>query len=673
MLREIEAGAVRQGRQFKFSLLAWATGWLLAFLALGFIFTLHPQTTVPLGDRQGANNLPGTNFFVTIQRQGFGEPSSDGSQTVQPGATLRAEVFSYHPIELKFKIVEGQGPLRISVNGQAIGLLENSDLRGEHSLAFIPQRPDNDRPEIHLLFEAPAPLRLSGLQLDLSGQWQPFSGASDSVRWAAGLLLALTGLIGALALRFEAGRLGWLALALSGGSVLVLSALLSLPLQVGPGGEMNALVYYGWISVLTGLICYLLAFGLLAVPVNAGRSLVDVFRPTGRRLAKRHPFIAASAILAAFNALLTGLLYSVIYLQNMSLDNIARFWDGPEYLVIAHSFYDPADPLLKIPAFAQKSTAYWGAHFPLYPFLTGAFGHLVGYVPAMLLLNYLFGTGFAIVLYRFLADFDYSRFPLWLSVVALCLPLRWLIYHTTGASEGATLFFLMLCLYQFKRQHYAWAGIWGAAIVMTRPNGIFVYIGFGVFLLWQALERSRNLPYFSWKSVLPRMWSSFNWKAAWWLSLMPLALLAVFGLYGWRYGDFLAYLHITENVKHIYPLPLLSLDINVGRAEGDFYYYLLEAAGLYLLWREKHYDLFWIGLVMTIPTVFLLHDDILRYSLPAFPLVLLIPFSKALESKPARWLAPLVLLGVLIYSWSQLNTNMVDIETWRVMRTLLQN
>jgi hypothetical protein len=150
-------------------------------------------------------------------------------------------------------------------------------------------------------------------------------------------------------------------------------------------------------------------------------------------------------------------------------------------------------------------------------------------------------------------------------------------------------------------------------------------------------------------------------------------LLAVFGLYGLRYGDFLAYLRIPEPVTHIYPIPFLSMDISVGRSEGDFYYFILETLGLILLWRQKQYDIFWMGFIWFLPTLFLLHEDVLRYSLPAFPFVLIIPFARYLETKYARWLALPALVAVLIYSWSTLNsTNIVDEDTWKRMLELLK-
>lgn len=404
------------------------------------------------------------------------------------------------------------------------------------------------------------------------------------------------------------------------------------------------------------------------MPVKNRYSIIALAQPTLKISQTKRPFLAVALFLCLSNAFLTFLLFLVPVIQNNGFETLARFWDGPEYLAIAYSLYDPSNPLLHIPHFAQYSSLYWGAHFPLVPLAIRLFSPLFGYIGAMFVLNYVFTCGFAIALYRFLRDFGYSKDPLWLTFLALFLPLRWLIYHSVGGSEPAALFFSILCFYQFKKEHYWQAGLWGALVVLARPNGFFLGIGLVLALAWQALEQLRLNSPVAWnRRTLLLFGAGFNWQAALALIPMPLALLAVFSLYGYQTGDFLAYLHIPEDVKHLYPLPFLSLDINVGRGEGDFYYYGLEAAGLILLWRQKRFDLFWVGLVLVLPTFFLLHDDILRYSLPAFPFVLLIPFAAAWESRPARWLVAPALLAVLIYSWSQLNTNQIDLANWQQM------
>lgn len=411
----------------------------------------------------------------------------------------------------------------------------------------------------------------------------------------------------------------------------------------------------------------------LAAPVQPALDAKDASKDASPEVSKsRRPLLRVAVFLCLSNAFLTFLLFLVPVIQNNGFETLARFWDGPEYIAIAYSLYDPQSPILQIPHFSTFSPLYWGAHFPLVPLAIRLVSPVFGYIGAMFVLNYFFTCGFAIVLYRFLRDFGYSKDPLWLAFISLFLPLRWLIYHTVGGSEPATLFFSILCLYQFKKERYWQAGLWGALVVMARPNGFFLGLGLGLWLVWQALEQFRLSPppSLNWRLVL-LFAERFNWKALIALVPMPLALLAVFALYGWQTGDFLAYLHIPEQVKHIYPIPFLSLDINIGRGEGDFYYYGLEAAGLVLLWRQKRYDLFWVGLALVLPTVFLMHADVLRYSLPAFPYVLLIPFAAVWESRAARRFAAPALLAVLLYSWSQLSTNQMDLANWREMLKII--
>jgi hypothetical protein len=185
-----------------------------------------------------------------------------------------------------------------------------------------------------------------------------------------------------------------------------------------------------------------------------------------------------------------------------------------------------------------------------------------------------------------------------------------------------------------------------------------------LFLAWEAgyrmwQERKIDLSY-------------LNWRAVFGLALIPISLLGIFSIFAWRYGDFLAYFHITEEVKHVGLLPFPSLVGGGDGGPGFFYFYLLQAVGLVLLWKQGRRDIFWIGFGIFIYTVFLLHNDILRYSLPAFPLVLAIPFAEYLSGKAARWLALPVLIAVYLYSWGAINLNLAGLDTWQMMKDILR-
>jgi hypothetical protein len=648
----------------------WPTGWLLAGLAFAFMFLVTPVTQFQLTPGPPGNNLDLLNTEVIVQRFGFTAQPDSGGQLVSAGAAIRATVFSYHPLTLSLDLQGGQGPLEININGVTVGKISGETLTGVYRFRFVPGEPAGYKKELYIQFNPTAnssPFLLKSLNLDLSEQWQPLLSRQSG----SGLIILLA-VVSLLAIASGLGRLypwtGWVGLAAGLAGEILLVYRLVLYFQVGSGGALNAAVFWGGLGASLYLMLFIFVIAGFVLPVKNRYSVSGLVRPSLEVWQARRPFLAIALFLCLSNAFLTLLLFLVPVIQNNGFDSLARFWDGPEYLAIAYSLYDPDNPLLKIPHFASYSPLYWGAHFPLVPLAIRLFSPLFGYIGAMFVLNYLFTCGFAIALYRFLRDFGYSRNPLWLTLLGLFLPLRWLIYHSVGGSEPAALFFSILCLYQFKKGRYWQAGWWGAVVILARPNGFFLGIGLVLGLAWQALGQLRlNAPLSLTRRNLLLFSRRFNWKAAWALIPLPLALLAVFALYGWQTGDFLAYLHIPEDVKHLYPLPFLSLDINVGRSEGDFYYYGLEAAGLILLWRQKRYDLFWVGLALVLPTFFILHDDVLRYSLPAFPFVLLVPFAAVWESRPVRWLAVPALLAVLIYSWSQLNANQIDLANWREM------
>lgn len=646
----------------------------MAGIALLFIWLANPATSLNL--LPGSSNSLGLlNGETTIQPSGLTFLSANEGVSVASGSQIRVTAFSFHPVTLHLTVKAGGGNLEIAVNGVKVGGLDRENLAGTYSFSFVPRPQDNARPEMHFDFNLAnptSPVVLSSLGLDFAEQWQPWLAAKSGL---ALLLLAvlLAVLAGAAWAGRRVGRWGWLALAGGVAAVVLLATWLAALLRVGAGGALNAAILWGDLVAVLYLAVFILALGGLVVPVKDGSSLFALVRPALVGFRARRPTLSAALALVGANALATGLLFLVPAVQNNGFATLARYWDGPAYLAVAYSLYDPASPVFAIGTYAQYSPLYWCASFPLVPLAIRLFSPLFGYIGAMFLLNFGLSCGFAIALYRFLRDFGYTRYPLWLSFVALFLPLRWLIYHSVGASEPAALFFTILCLYQFKKENYWRAGLWGACGELARPNGFFLGIGLGLWLVWRAFERLRADSTLAWNGQLLILFArGFNWKALV-RGILPMAgaVLAVFALYGWRTGDFLAYLHIPEDVTHLYPLPFLSLDRGIGRGEGDFYYYGLEAAGLVLLWQQKRFDLFWVGAALAVPTFFILHDDVLRYSLPAFPFVFLIPFAKVFESRPARWLAVPALVAVLVYSWSQLGANQLDQASWQELLKLI--
>ncbi len=660
-------------------------GWLLAIIAISSLLILRPVLEIPLLPGTGESRLTSPNEFVKIERRGFSNANSLAQGEI---GRIRVRACSYREISLE--ISAKGGPATLSLNGQSLGTIPASPELKTYRFNFTPLRlPPDDVAYMTLSIEAESTLEITAARLDYANQWQPFLENNIPALFS---LICLVLLLPAWLLAYRWRIFVVLALGLMIGLAGAAGWVVGQVLEVGTSGELNPIIF--WWLLSAGLYLIIFAGGCLfagiplelvlgakksqettntlgtghrdtttnKIPLN----LWSLFSRLWQRWVAPRPILMAILTLTAVNFGLMVMFYGIIAIQNGGWDNLGRFWDGPEYLVNAKTLYDPYDPILQIPFFSTKSEIYWTAHFPGYSLLIRLFSPLFGYVPALFVINFVATVIFGVALYRLLRDFGYSRQPLWVAILAMFLPLRWLIYHSVGASEALTLMFLVLAVYAFKQERWWLAGLWGAGVVVTRPNGFFLGIGFGLFLLWE-LWRTRTQP------ITPlQLIKNLNWRAVWGLLPIPLALIAVFGLFGWRYGDFWAYLHVPESVTHIYPLPLLSMDVSSLRSEGNFYYYILQAAGLVLVWRRKQYDIFWIGLVFFLPTIFLLHDDVIRYALPAFPFVLAIPFAPLLETKYARWFAPLAVLAVLIYSWSQLSTNLIDLDSWRQMQNFLK-
>lgn len=511
---------------------------------------------------------------------------------------------------------------------------------------------------------------LQSVSIDASEVWSPVERPGRAaLLWLLPLLaLAITGLTIFANLKKEQN----LAKLANYGVVLLSAGLAGLMLlwfvllaRVGYNGFANLQTFWlkvacaAWLALFFGWVALDgPAFGKPGAP-----SLWSWWRGKVAPLAIAHPGIAALLGLFVVNLAATGAFYAKIQLEDGSLDPIVRYWDGPEYLLIAHNFYDKNDALLRIDDFGQHSVNYPTAHFPGYPLALRLFWYLVGWKAAGPLINFLASTLFAFVLWRLLRDFNYSSRPFWLAAISLVLPLRWLIYHSVGGSEPLMMLFQLLSIYLFKKERYWLAGFSGMLALLVRPPTIFLWAGYLAFLGWEALSRM-------WKENKFDL-NYFKWGAALKVSTIPLTLLIVFSIYAWRYGDFFAYFNIPEEVKHVKPYPFPALMAGQDVSPGFFYYYLLEAGGLVLLWKQARRDLFWIGLATMLYTGFLLHNDILRYSLPAFPLLIIIPYAALLSSKLAKWATIPVLLAIYFYSWGALDLNLMWTDNWNLMNNLL--
>lgn len=333
---------------------------------------------------------------------------------------------------------------------------------------------------------------------------------------------------------------------------------------------------------------------------------------------------------------------------------IYRNFDGLEYIIIAKTFYKPE---LITPLPQSLPAIYFASHFPGFSILISIFAPILGFLKSMLFIS-LVSTIFSVWAFYFLVkNFKLSPHPLFLSLLFLMLPARWLVVHSVGASEPTFIFFVITSIYFFMKAvsqplpaiNYIWLSvIFAAAAQLTRPPGILLAIAVGVYILWQSYIRGsftyllRFLPF----------------------SMVPLTLLGIFYLYGQTYGDFFAYFHSGDNIHLTFP-PFQVFNKHqfwVGDIwlEDIVYIFILGLLGGMLLIKQKLYPLAFFVLTYLTASIFVVHRDISRYILPITPFVL-IAFEKVLTSKEFKIILPFILLAIYLYAQNFILANVAPI------------
>ncbi len=334
------------------------------------------------------------------------------------------------------------------------------------------------------------------------------------------------------------------------------------------------------------------------------------------------------------------------------LPTIWKNFDGPNYLIIAKTWYDKA-------AIAKSFSnplplEYYPAHFPLYPALIRLVNFGLPGTRAMLLVT-LVGSVLAFCMfYKYLSDFGLAKKPMWLVLVLLVLPARFLAVRSIGAPETWFIFFLLASLYQFKRKKYFWAGIWGVLAQLTKSPAVLLFAAYGVSIVYENVK--------SGKIELKK------WLGYWPLFLMPISVYFLFSFFKLRTGDFYAYFHSGDNF-HLF-WPPFSIFTPKGRFwTGDFWLeeiiwiWLIYGLAVFRLWRKKLMtEAFFAGIFFA-TTLFIAHRDVSRYILPIAPLVIL-GWKDIIVKKEFRWILILLIIPIYIFTWNFLINNQAPIADW---------
>lgn len=337
---------------------------------------------------------------------------------------------------------------------------------------------------------------------------------------------------------------------------------------------------------------------------------------------------------------------------NEGFNTIYRNFDGLEYIIIAKTFYRQ-DLIVQLPQSLPHT--YYASHFPFYSILILFFAPLFGLLKSMIFVALISTIMAAFSFYFLVRDFKLTTYPLWLSIIFLILPARWLIVHSVGSSEPLFIFLTIVTLYFFMKyeQSHKWAfiylaGFFGLLTQLTRPPGILIFISLSLYILWKVFS-----PGSFFKNIL-RALSYYP------LLLIPMGLLSVFYYYSVSYNDFFAYFHSGDNIHLTFP-PFQVFNKHqfwVGEIwlEDIIYIFILGLLGGIYLFKQKLYPLAFFVLTYLAASMFVVHRDISRYVLPIFPFVL-IAFEKVLISREFKIILVIVSLAIYLYAQNFLIAN----------------
>jgi len=346
-----------------------------------------------------------------------------------------------------------------------------------------------------------------------------------------------------------------------------------------------------------------------------------------------------------------------IPLHENGMATIVSNYDGPLYLAVAKTFYDPQT--IKTSFQFPLPVEYYAAHFPLFPLLTKLLAYLLGYPYAMLAIT-LASSVVATYFFKKLAEeyVDYKD-TYFLTFVFALFPARWLIVRSVGAAEPLFIAGILASVYYFRKKNYWASGLWGAVAQLTKSPGILLFVAYGLALIYPEIKRLSVSKFAKWEGV--------DIKKIYPLLLIPAALLAVFVIYQIRLNDFLAYFHSGDNIHLMFP-PFSIFNYSspwVGTfwLEEVIFVYLFGLLGLFNMIKNKDTIVAWVSGIFLFSLFFVTHRDIIRYVLPIVPFLLL-TFSPYLIKREFKIAFFFLIIPVYLFSLAYISQNVMPISDW---------
>jgi len=240
---------------------------------------------------------------------------------------------------------------------------------------------------------------------------------------------------------------------------------------------------------------------------------------------------------------------------------------------------------------------------------------------------------------------------LWLTAIFAIFPARWLIVRSVGSPEPFFITAILASTYYFGNKKYLLAGIWGMLAQMTKSPAILL---FGAYVLQILIPNIKNV----FKIELKRYLSLF---------LIPFGVLLVFSFYKLTYGDFWVYFKSGDNMHLFFP-PFQIFNfaapwVGTFWLEEIIFIYLVGVLGIYKLYQEKLSLYFYFALTFFVPLLFVAHRDLMRYSLPVVPFLLL-GFKDILIKKEFKIALAVIIIPIYLYSLAFISQNTMPISDW---------
>lgn len=242
-----------------------------------------------------------------------------------------------------------------------------------------------------------------------------------------------------------------------------------------------------------------------------------------------------------------------------------------------------------------------------------------------------------------------------LAILSLFLPPRMLPLRAIGSNELLCLSLILLSIVTHRQQKNGTSALLGALAVLTRSPAILLFGAYALEIIWSSRGRLKEIL----RKLTPYL-------------LMPLALLALWGYYGFVYGDPLAYFKVGGNLN-LYIPPFMVFGSELPWVSGFWredimYLYIFLMIGIGLLWEQcrRVVELRLIAIYASIYAIslfFVAHRDVSRYSILIAPLLVL-GYGPYIIKTRFHWLLYILLIPLFLYSWNFILGNIQPIADW---------